>query len=63
MIDLEGLLEEVSSFWRDITGDGWPCGARANLMSARQHLVVSTCHTKRLTLKIACICENSGKGC
>ena len=33
MVDLEGLLEEVSSFWGDITGDGWTCRAKANLLN------------------------------
>lgn len=64
MVDLEGLLEEVSSFWGDITGDSWPCRARANLLNVGKQLVVATRHKwKRPTLKIACICENSGNGC
>lgn len=44
MVDLEGLLEEVSSFWGDITGDGWPCRAKANLLNVGKQLVVATRH-------------------
>ena len=51
MVDLEGLLEEVSSFRRDITGDGWPCRARANLMDTRKYLVVATHHMETAYLE------------
>lgn len=34
VVNFECILEEICSSWGNITGDGWPCGARANLVNA-----------------------------
>jgi len=51
MVNLEGLLEEGSSLWGDITGDGWPCRARANLVDACKQPVVATCYMETAYLE------------
>jgi hypothetical protein len=46
VIDFKGLLEEIRSFCGDITGDGWPCRARANLVDACKKLIEATAKWK-----------------
>lgn len=46
VVDFEGLLEEICSFCGDITGDGWPCRSRADLVNACKQPVGAILHTE-----------------